>query len=175
VIEHHIQGGIWGEQFLFGTVSTGIFSNADMAANYAGFKFFQNLAETVVVKGRPVAPLVVQSGVFWRLNIQVRPGSEWFCAFVSDHWNEALNPNLYESSMRPGIRRVLRGRAERIVEFYTRKDGRPNEAAYFDDLARELSTYYGETYGHSGQFEKLMTIGNTCIPALREKENKAAD
>ena len=31
-----------------------------------------------------------------------------------------------------------------------------------------LSTYGGEPYGHSGQFEHLMHIGNTCIPALPE-------
>jgi hypothetical protein len=77
--------------------------------------------------------------------------------------------------MRPGIRRVLQHRAERIVQFYTRKDGRPNDPAYFDQLAHELSTYYGEPYGHSGQFEKLMTIGNTCMPQLVALGDKSAD
>jgi hypothetical protein len=113
------------------------------------------------------APLVVRCGVFWRVNDHVRPQSGWFAPFVSDHWNEALNPSLYDVTMRTGIRRVLRSRAERIVQFYTQKVGRPNDPAYFETLARELSTYDGEPYGHSGQFEKLMNIGNTCFPALR--------
>jgi hypothetical protein len=167
VIEHYAEGGVWSEKALFGTLATGIYSNADMAANHLGFKFFLNLTERVVLKGEAREPLLMRSGVFWRLNLHVRPGSGWFGAFISDHWNEALNPNRYSASMRPGIRRALRGRAKDIVRFYTQKDGRPEDPAYFDNLARELSTYYGEAYGHSGQVETLMTIGNTCIPAIR--------
>jgi hypothetical protein len=168
VIEHHVAGGLLGEKALFGTVFTGIYSNADLAVNRVGFKFLLNLTEEVILKGQPRPPLALRCGMFWRLNQQVRPRSGWFAAFLSDHWNEALNPSLYEASMRPGIRRVLRSRAEHIVQFYTQKDGRPNDPAYFDNLAHELSTYYGEPYGHSGQFDKLMTIGNTCIPALAD-------
>ena len=70
--------------------------------------------------------------------------------------------------MRPRIRRVLHSRADRIVQFYTQKDDRPNDPAYFENLAHELATYDGEDYGHSGRFDKLMNIGNTCFPALRQ-------
>ena len=169
VIEHNTRHGFFAETGLFGSLITGIYSNGDLAANLAGFKFYLNLTEEVILKGKPCAPLIVRNSTFWRLNQHVRPGSGWFCAFISDHWNEALNPSLYEASMRPGIRRVLTSRAAHIVQFYTEKDGRPNDPTYFDNLARELSTYYGEPYGHSGQFDKLMTIGNTCIRALQEK------
>jgi hypothetical protein len=86
--------------------------------------------------------------------------------FISDHWNEALNPNRYDPLMGPGIRCILRHRAPRIVRFYTENDGRPADPNYFDNLARELSTYYGEPYGHCGSVETLMTIGNTCMPAV---------
>jgi hypothetical protein len=167
VIRQHTQGGILAESALLGSITTGIYSNADLAANLAGFKFFLNLTEPVVLKGQSRAPLLVRNETFWRLNHHVRPRTGWLCPYVSDHWNEALNPSLYEASMRPGIRRVLISRAEQIVQFYTRRDGRPNDPVYFDNLARELSTYDGEPYGHSGQFDKLMTIGNTCIPALQ--------
>lgn len=123
----------------------------------------------MVLRGQEREPLVVRCGVFWRVNHQVRPQSGWLAPFFSDHWNEALNPSLFDPTMRPGIRRVLRRRADSIVRFYTANDGRPNDPAYFEELARELSTYYGEAYGHSGQFEKVMNIGNTCFPALRER------
>ena len=119
----------------------GVYSNADLAANHIGFKFLLNLTEKVVLKAEEREPLIVRSGVFWRLNRHVRPRSGWLSAFISDHWNEALNPNRYGASMRLGIRRVLRSRAQSIVQFYTQKDGRPEDPAYFDDLARELSTY----------------------------------
>jgi hypothetical protein len=117
---------------------------------------------------------VTRCGTFWRLNQQVRLGSGWFKPFITDHWNEALNPSYYDWTMRPGIRRVLRNRAAPIVQFYTQKDSRPRDPAYYDHLAHELSTYYGEAYGHSRRFEKLMTIGNTCLPALRGHETGAS-
>lgn len=166
VIKHFATDGLWAEANLFGSATTRIYSNADLAANYAGFKFFLNLTDKVVWRGAELEPLVVRSGVFWRVNDQVRPRSGWFSAFISDHWNEALNPSLYSSTMRPRIRRILQSRARRIAEFYTGNDHRPLDPAYFDDLAHSLATYDGEPYGHSGQFEKLMHIGNTCLPAL---------
>ncbi len=169
-LKHHITGGVWGEANLFGTLSTGIYSNADMAANHVGFRFFQNLTETVLLKGVECQPLVVRCGVFYRLNDHVRIRSGWFKAYVSDHWNEGLNPSLYDWTMRAGLRGALQGQAESVVQFYTQKDGRPNDPAYYDNLARELSTYYGEDYGHSGEFDKLLTIGNTCFPALHARE-----
>ena len=164
VIEHYSRNAFWSEEKMFGLIATGIFSNADLAANYAGFKFYANLSEAVRLKGEQREPLVLRTGVFWRLNRHVRPGSGWFSVYISDHWNEALNPNLYDFTMRPGIRCILHSRAERIVQFYTQKDNRPNDPEYFENLARQLSTYYGEPYGHSGRFESIMTIGNTCIP-----------
>jgi hypothetical protein len=167
VIEHYAWKAVWSEGGGFGTLTTGIYSNADMAANHSGFLFFLNFTESVMLKGKSREPLLQRSGVFWRLNRHVRPRSGWLEPFISDHWNEALNPNRYDSLMRPGIRCILQHRAPGIVRFYTEKDGRPADPNYFDNLARELSTYYGEPYGHCGSVETLMTIGNTCLPALR--------
>lgn len=175
VLQHYKSEGVLSEENIFGTISTGIFSNADLAANHVGFRFFENLTEPVVLKGETREPLVRRAGVFWRLSQHVRTRSGWLAAYISDHWNEALNPNLYSPSMRPGIRQVLEERAGTIIRFYTRKDARPDDPAYFDRLARELATYYGEDYGHSGQFDELMTIGNACYPALQGGAAGAGD
>jgi hypothetical protein len=167
VIAHHASRGVFSEASLFGSMLTGVYSNADMAANQAGFKFLVNLTQSVCLKGQERDPLVVRCGVFWRLNQHVRLRSGWFGLFISDHWNEALNPCHYDVSRQPGVRRFLQNHARHIVQFYTDKDGRPHDPAYFDNLARELCTHYGESYGHSGDLEHLLTIGNTCFPALR--------
>lgn len=169
VLHRYVRTSLISEANFFGTIGTGVYSNADMAVNHLGFKFFLNLSEKVVLQGQEREPLVLRCGVFWRVNHHVRPQSGWLAPYFSDHWNEALNPSLYDPTMRAGIRWVLRSRADRIVQFYTEKDGRPNDPAYFEDLARELSTYCGEDYGHSGKFEKLMNIGNTCFPALKTR------
>jgi hypothetical protein len=136
-------------------------------------KFFFNLTEPVLFLDQKREPLVVRCGVFWRVNDQVRPQSGWFRTFISDHWNEALNPNLYDSSMRPHIKRILQDRASNIVEFYTWKDGHPNDPGHFADLAQTLSTLAGEPYGHSGRVEELMHIGNTCIPVVQASQARS--
>jgi hypothetical protein len=164
VVHRYSQADLLAETTFFGTLATGIYSNADLAVNLAGLKFFLNFTQRIDLNGKVLEPLIVRCGEFWQVNQHVRPRSGWFASFISDHWNEALNPNLYEFTMRPGIRRVLRHRAKHIIEFYTLKDGRPNDPAYFDHLARELSTYYGEPYGHSRDVHLLITIGNTCYP-----------
>ena len=169
MLQHHAEGGPLAEGKLYGRLGTGVYSNGDMAANYLGFKFFLNITEPVMLEGTNSPALVVRCGVFWRLNDHVRLRSGWFRPFISDHWNEALNPCCYDWTMRPGIRRVLRRRAAPIVEFYTRVAGRPRDVAYYDNLARELSTYYGEPYGYYGAPERLMNIGNTCLAALEER------
>jgi hypothetical protein len=168
VLHRYAHTSFIAEANLFGTIGTGLYSNADMAVNHLGFKFFLNLSEKVVLQGQVREPLVLRCGVFWRVNHHVRAQSGWLAPYFSDHWNEALNPSLYDPTMRPGIRRILRSRANRIIQFYTGKDGRPNDPAYFENLACELSTYCGEDYAHSGKFEKLMNIGNTCFPALKK-------
>jgi len=166
-ITHFAGRTVFSERTLFGSVLTGVYSNSDMAANQAGFKFLLNLTEKVFLKGQERDPLIVRCGVFWRLSSHVRLRSGWFSAFTSDHWNEALNPSEYDFTRQPGVRRFLRNHAKHIVQFYTDKDRRPKDPAYFENLAHELSSYYGEPYGHSGNLENLLTIGNTCFPALR--------
>jgi hypothetical protein len=70
--------------------------------------------------------------------------------------------------MRLFIRRIVQRRAGHIIDFYTRRDGRPNDPAYFENLAQTLTTYFGESYGHAGSPAQLMNIGNTCYPALKQ-------
>jgi hypothetical protein len=167
VIKHYSTSSVFSEATVFGTLLTGVYSNGDLASDYAGLKFFLNLTENVRLMGEEHNPLVVRSGDFWRLNDQVRPQSGWFRPFITDHWNEALNPCLYDFTMRPFIRRIVQRRAGHIIDFYTRRDGRPNDPAYFENLAQTLTTYFGESYGHAGSPEQLMNIGNTCFPALK--------
>jgi len=166
VLQYFSAGALLAEGSGFGTLSTGIYSNADMAANYAGFKFFLNLTDKAVLLESEREPLVVRCGVFWRLNDHVRLHSGWLRAFITDHWNEALNPSLYDASMRPRIRRILQRRAGYIVLFYTWQDRRPKDPVYFENLAETLASYGGEPYGHSGRLDKVMTVGNTCFPVL---------
>jgi hypothetical protein len=164
VIMRYSAGGPLGENGLLGFIATGVYSNADLVANYMGFKFYRNLTEPVMLKGREHPPLCVREGEFWRVNTHVRPESGWFGAFVSDHWNEALNPNVFDVTIRADAGKAIEERAEQIIKFYTQRDGRPDDPAYYKQLAQELSTYYGEQYGHSNSEGGYFTIGDTAYP-----------
>jgi len=166
----YLEGPV-SEWALLGVAVTGIHSNADLVANYTGMRFYQNLTEPVRLKGQVYPPLLVIRNEFYRLNRQVRPESGWFGRFVSDHWNEALNPNLYDISIRARMGGILRQRADRIVKFYTTVDHRPADPAWFERYAAELTTYYGEDYGHAGDKDQMITIANTCWPEYARRRS----
>lgn len=164
--------GIISESGLVGLVSTGVESNADLVANFMGFRFYQNLTEPVRLKGREVPPLLVIVGEYWRLNTQVRPDADFLEPFFSDHWNEALNPNSYAVILRAAVEDKLARRSDEVLGFYCGQDGRPRDKDYFLSLADELATYYGEDYGHIGGPSDLTGVASCFVAAADGPETK---
>ncbi|HYE63391.1 MAG TPA: hypothetical protein VD997_15470 [Phycisphaerales bacterium] len=165
VVKNYADGNAIGENALLGFVATGVYSNADLAANFMGMKFSINVTQPVTIKGKTYEPMIVRKGEYFRVNKHVRPESGWFGAFVDDRWNEALNPSWYNWDIREDVRAALASRADIIAQFYTRVDGRPADPAYYVDLAHELSTYEGENYGHCQKWDRIMTVAQVCWPA----------
>jgi hypothetical protein len=167
--------GLISEAWIVGLAADGVYSNADLVANYMGFKFYRNLTEAVMLQGRLTPPMLVLVGGYWRLNTHVRPDSDFFAAFVSDHWNEAFNPCYYEWGLRQSIQRTLRARCQEVLSFYCGVDGRPRDPAYFAALAEELSTYFGEDYGNYGDAETLISIAKGCFGAVAAADRARGD
>ena len=67
--------------------------------------------------------MLVRQGPYWRLNDQVRPDSDFFTAFITPHWNEALNPNVYASVTDARMRAVLRNRCPDLLDWYRDERG----------------------------------------------------
>lgn len=151
------------EEGLLGMVTTGVRSNADLAANFAGFKFYQNLTESVRIRGEPRPPLLVREGVYWRLNDHVQPHSDFSSIFITDHWNEALNPNVYAPGIGRWIRDELQKRCDDLFIWYRDEHGRVRSEKHYREIAERLSTYYGEDYGHRGDLENMVSIANVCF------------
>ena len=89
--------GVKQEHKYYGTLVSGIYSNADLAANYAGMKFYLNLRHPVGSASRVRPPLLEPSRGGWRF----RPGVDrdrLLQAFVSDHLDESMNPSRYRFS-----------------------------------------------------------------------------
>lgn len=153
----------FSENALLGLLSTGVRSNADLAANYLGFKFFRNLTDHEKLRGRVEPPLLVREGDFWRINDHVRENTDWFRVFVSDHWNEALNPNSYGPGIGNWVCEGIRSRCASILNWYLDETGRPRTQEGFLGLARGLSTYFGEDYGYMGVPEELIGVHRCCF------------
>ena len=144
-----VEVGVDQENGFFGLVMVGVYSNGDLAANYAGLKFYQNLTRPLTVGGRALPPILVKRQDLWEINPAA--GAAWLQPFFTDHCNESLNPSHYSSQLRNTVLRNFPGRAERWVSFY--HSTRSAEAARL----KRLSTWYGEDYGHSGT-DKVVSV-----------------
>jgi ankyrin repeat protein len=153
------------ENVFLGTLSTGIRSNADLAADYAGLKFYRNLTEPVRIGATQLPPMLVRDGLLWRLDARVRPGSDFFAAFITPHFSEALNPNSFLGPVGERVRKMLRARCVDVVDWYRDGRGRVRSRAQFVALEQELSTFYGEPYGYQNDGEDTVSIATTCFEA----------
>ncbi len=151
------------EGWLLGMGTTGVWSNADLAADYAGFKFYRNLTEEVRIGDRVMAPMLTRQGPYWRVNDQVHADSDFFTAFITPHWNEALNPNVYAALFNAKMRAILRDRCADALDWYRDERGRPRSWRQFADIEAELSTYYGEDYGYQGAGKDTVSIAAICF------------
>lgn len=157
--------GLMSERGALGLLANGDYANGDLAGNFAGFLFYRNLTEPVVLKGVLRPPMLLRDGPFWRLADHVRPDSGFFAWFISDHLDEALNPGYFDPQVRPGLADGVRRQSARILRHYCDEQGRPRSREWFDRKLAELSTYWGMDYGHLGRYDELVSIGRCCFGA----------
>lgn len=151
------------EKTMLGVLSTGVFSNADLAANYAGLLFYRNLTEEMRLKERLHPPLLTRDGPFWRLNDHVRARTDFFSPFVTPHWNEAFNPSIYGSLAGAFVREGLQDRCNDVRSWYAHEDGTPRTREEFQTLHESLRLYDGADYGWEGDLSEMVTVANTCF------------
>ena len=90
------------EALIWGRLLSGIFSNADLVANYEGFLFYKGLFQNGVV-GDKVAMFR------WEDGRPVRQRTFSWADHVNEFWDETLNPNSYVAAIVPHMqRRILR-------------------------------------------------------------------
>ena len=154
---------IWSEHTFSGNFLTGVRSNADLAANYAGLKFYRNLTEEVRIQGELLPPMLVRDGAYWRLNDQVKPLSDFFSIFITDHFDEALNPNIYSIGTGMVIRKQICKRCDDLRLWYRDREGNPRTRKQFMEITEELGTYFGEDYGYYGSQDERISIANVCF------------
>ena len=80
------------ERALFGQMTTGSYSNANLVANYEGYRFYQSLFEDGVVPGKPA--ILTWAGDHWEIQ-----RSFTFADHVNEYWDEALNVNYFDAAL----------------------------------------------------------------------------
>lgn len=149
--------GIPQEKGWFGLLMVGVYSNGDLAANYAGLKLYLNLTRPVAIGGRTLPPILIKRDDLWEINPAA--GRDWLRPFITEHFNEALNPSRYSAQLLSTVRARFPDRAAAWAAFYhTTRDAET-------ERAKRLTKWDGEDYGHSG-FENVVTVGE-MLPAAK--------
>ena len=151
------------EDGFLGLFTTGIRSNGDLAADYAGLKFYRNLSEPVRIGSTLLAPMLQRDGPYWRVVVQEE--DTVFTRFVSPHWNEVLNPNSYLAYVGDQVRRVIRSRCDDVADWFRDGRGQPLDRAWFAARQRELAAFHGEPYGHELPAEHPVSVADVCPAA----------
>ena len=88
------------ERALFGQLTTGVYSNADLVANYEGYRFYRSLFEDEVIPGKPAI-------LAWRDGAWVVQRPFTWADHVNAYWDEALNVNHFDSLLYPHMKERL--------------------------------------------------------------------
>lgn len=123
------------ERALFGQMTTGVYSNADLVANYEGYRFYRSLFEDDVVPGKPA--ILAWDGDHW----QVQRPFTW-ADHVNAYWDEALNVNHFDALLYPHMKKRLLefcGDYFEAPELYDIDNEPPLKDRYSDLQLRETS------------------------------------
>ncbi len=152
----------WGkktERTYYGLLTSGVYSKADLAANYAGMRFYQGLSNAVRIGETTRPPFVILDNGYWKRHGQAA-GDMLLKPFISEHLNEALNPSAFRFTLVRSVRRA--------VKKYACEDWRkwqPNlNAEEFKTRSASLQTWHGEDYGWTKK-SHTVSIADECLVA----------
>jgi hypothetical protein len=150
-IARAVQYGVEEERTLFGIYLSGVYSNGDLAGNYAGFKFYRNIFHEVRIGDRILPPMLRRNGTSWIIDPD-RDNPELLKPFVTEHLNEAYNPSLYFYSVD-----VIRGHVRDRCAIWFAQIPDFDETGYRANL-RRMKTWLGEPYGWELPEDKAVSM-----------------
>jgi len=153
-----VRYGVLTELGLYGILLTGVYSNGDLAGNYAGLKFFRNLFHEVRIGERTLAPILRRDGAHWTID-PARDNDDLMRPFVTEHLNEAWNPSAYYFS----IERIREHVRDRCTSWFKQVPGF-DQASYRAHLERS-KTFFGEPYGWDLPEDKAVTLLECFAPS----------
>jgi len=88
------------ERTIFGQLANGIYSNADLVANYEGHRFYRSLFEDDIIDGKPAI-------LRWENDDWVVQREFDWADHVNEYWDEALNVNYFDAGLYKHMHRTL--------------------------------------------------------------------
>lgn len=156
----------WGrrtERTYFGYWVSGVYSNADLYANYAGLKFYLSLTKPVQIGDKTRAPLLILVDGKWQIADGIKLRDDLLKPFITDQMNEALNASGFTAIVYPVVKRVVRKQA--CDDWRT---AYPNlTQADFAARSKSLELWHGEDYGWTRR-NKMVTLADTCFDENRK-------
>jgi hypothetical protein len=89
------------ERALFGQPMTGSYSNADLVANFEGYRFYRSLFDDEIIPGK--SAILRWDGSAWTVQRAFD-----FADHVNEYWDEALNINHYDGLLYPHMENRLK-------------------------------------------------------------------
>ncbi|MGI8469205.1 MAG: hypothetical protein ACR2N3_12215 [Pyrinomonadaceae bacterium] len=154
----------WGqktERTIYGTLISGVYSNADLFANYAGMKFYLGLTRQIKIGDDARPPTLILKNGLWEFNGNYS-ARNLLKPFISNHLNEAFNPSIFTKmfGLRSYVRRAVRKQScpQWFKQF-------PNlSQTGLEKISQSLELWHGEDYGFT-RSENFITIADTCFNA----------
>ncbi len=148
-----IAGGVRQEHGFYGEAIIGVYSNADLAANYAGLLFYRNLFEPITIDGMTLEPMITRDGD--TLVLAERVKMNVMQPFITDHWNEAMNPCHYSGYWTAFVKERIAAKVDAWMAF--------NHSSPSQEAARlsRMTKFDGIDYGHSG-WRDVITLTNAA-------------
>ncbi len=153
-----IEWGKLSERTYYGLLSSGVYSNADLVANFVGMRFYEGMTKPLQINGSTRQAILKLHDGHWRIAPNVDLPSTLLKPFISEHLNEALNPSGYAFFVYPTVKRVVRTRAcpewQSFIKQTTKADLALRSAL--------LEKWNGEDYGFARKGSRV-TIGDSCF------------
>lgn len=147
-----IQWGQKTERTYYGLMTSGVYSNADMFANYVGMKFYHRLGSPITIGSKRYEALFEFRSGRW----QGKQIDDLLKPFVGEQMNEALNPSSYRLTL---IRSVKRSAKKTCSEWESVHPGM--FPARFADASEQLHSWNGEDYGFTAR-ERTVNLAEIC-------------
>ncbi len=153
----------WGkstEHTYYGTLISGVFSNADLCANFAGMRFYQNLTREIKIENETKPAILILENGIWKFNESVDLQKSLLKPFISEHLNEAFNPSIFTkfAGFRGFVRRTVK---KNVCKQWF--DKFPNlSRTELEKTTDSLKLWFGENYGFTDS-KNFITVANTCF------------